>query len=1412
MGPCPAGFAGRAHSMTSGQVGDGRRLGVSGERPAGAVVPFTGFVHRAVVLSIGKLAVGQERYYEQQVAQGLDDYFTGRGESPGRWIGRGAADLGLRGTVEDGELSMLMAGRDPRTGGTLREQPVKVAALDLTFSAPKSVSVLHAVADERVSAALVACHEEAVEAALAYLEETAVFVSRRTGAGLTLHEGSGFVTAAFRHRMSRALDPQLHTHCVSANMARARDGRWTALHHPSVFRAARTAGYLYQAHLRALVSERLGLEWGHVRKGAAELAAIDPGVLEEFSRRRHEMRRAAEEGGIGLGSKAASQAAALATRSRKQYGVETGSWREEVQARAAEHGFDRHERHTVERVALKALDRGPRRGSTSGSESERSIADRLAGPLGLTELQNTFDQRTVLRALAEEAQQGARVGILVDRGRRFADRLDVLRAQRGEMTTADLVAVERRLIAAAQGRASEGVGRVDRQLAKRAIEQCPQPLNAGQRKAIEATVSSGHGVQVIEALAGTGKTYTAGALRHVYQQAGYQVVGVAPTGRAVRELVEEAGIRRSQTLDSMLLALERGETVPAGGVVVLDEAGMAPTRQTAILLEAARQARCKVVAIGDPGQLHSVQAGGWMRAVGRKVGTLRLSEVVRQRDRLERRALAALHDGSAGRWLEWAHEHDRVELGTGAQLLDRAVAEWHAATVRHGLPDSVLIARDNDTRRSLNDRARELVRQQGGLGRDHSYGPRVIAVGDRVICRRNDRHADVDNGTRGTVRVADDDGVVIETAAGGVRRLAAHYVAEHVEHAYALTGHGMQGGTVECAIVVAAPHELTKGWSYTALSRASGLTRLYVISDSHERERDELAPGERQGRLTEKELYVRLRRYMQTRDDEDLAIEQLRSPGGAPVQVLRDQPAAGALGFAAAAADRPLPQVLGPTSIEAFRAADQRVVALQRRLDALSGPEVTRLAAAERREEELTDHRAELLERLRKVPAGPKFSFARDGHADERQNLERAVDAVNVELAGVGTLRNRLAQEVGDPDQIRLERDAIESELATALSERDRLRDAILVQELSWQPRWSTVAIGEPPDAAHDRALWDRAARGLARYRLEHNVTDENLALGERPVDAAHIERYERARAQLERVRHELGLQSHEGEPVEAIRVPIEYVRLFGETRAAALEQALTAAREQARAMTDEQLLRSTSIGRIDADLDRHAAGRAIRLEREHAHHKKTAQKQADRATELEARAATLGWRDRCEREQLRHDAALHRQHAESHASDVERIELELHRLQAAGRHPDQWLQRHGEELVARLAAGAELEHRRDQDIALQVEQAVIRPPEHVRNVIGERPVTDTGVVEHWEQLARRVERHRLTYQLDVHRDDSLGPDPSQMSKGQRGAYGEQRRSLAEDIARYRESHDLPPLDQGRDISLDDEHALGRAL
>jgi conjugative relaxase-like TrwC/TraI family protein len=647
------------------------------------------------MVSIGKLVAGQERYYQSQIARGLDDYYAGRGEAPGRWVGAGAASLGLRGRVEEGQLGALIAGRDPRSGDVLREQETRVAALDLTFSAPKSVSVLFAVAPTPVSRALVECHEQAVEAALAYLEERAAFVRRGRHSARFEHAG-GFVTAAFRHRMSRAHDPQLHTHCVTANMARGPDSRWTALHHPSLYKAAQTAGYLYQAHLRARVHERLGLEWGPVRRGAAELAGIDRGVLEEFSRRRHEMRRAAErDGGLALDTKKRSEKAAIATRERKQYGVETHPWREEVRARASEHGLEGRRVSSLVEAGRRRVERGRLQRESPGRL--REVDDALAGANGLTEKDNTFDERAVLLAHAQAAGQGATIAQLRARAAGFAGRGDVLATQRGEMTTAELVGIERSLIAAAQGRAGEGAGRVDEPALLHALAACEREMTSEQRQVVHATVTSGHGVQVIEALAGTGKTSTAGVLAYVYRRAGYEVLGVAPTGRAVRELVDQARIP-SRTLASMVLRVRNGIELPAGCVVVLDEAGMAGTRETAVLLEAAARSGAKVVAIGDPGQLHSVQAGGWMRAVGRRVGVLKLSVVMRQRDHGERRALGLLHEGVPGGWLGWAREHGRVELGGAGAMPERAVAEWQAAVGERGLGRAVLIARSNETR------------------------------------------------------------------------------------------------------------------------------------------------------------------------------------------------------------------------------------------------------------------------------------------------------------------------------------------------------------------------------------------------------------------------------------------------------------------------------------------------------------------------------------------------------------------------------------------------------------------------------------------------------------------------------------------------------------------------------------------
>jgi conjugative relaxase-like TrwC/TraI family protein len=979
-------------------------------------------------LSIGKIALGQHRYYEQQVAQGRDDYYSGRGEAPGDWVGAGAEALGLSGRVSGEQFGALIAGMDPRKPAVVLRASAgapRVAALDLTFSAPKSVSVLAAIAPDDVARELVLAHEEAVRGALSYLEDTAVLVRRGHG-GERVQPGEGLIAAAYRHRMSRALDPQLHTHVVAANLTRGPDGRYTALHAAPLYRAAKTAGYLYQSHLRALLRERLGLEWGELHKGVAELAGVSRAVIEEFSTRRHDMQRAAEAGGIGLGSKAAAESAALATRERKQYGVQTHTWREEVRARAGELGLGSRE---VAELIDAGWERAAGGRARADGPDERALGEHLAGAEGLTERSNTFDERAVLQEFAAAAGQGALVGEVRGQAERFSARGDVIATGRGEMTSAELVACERRLIAAALGRAGAGCAVIDRDLIEAAIAASVRPLNDGQAAALRAVPAGGDGVSVIQALAGTGKTYTASVLARAYESAGYEVIGAAPTGRGARELAEHAGIP-SRTLDRLLLDIERpGDGLPQGCVLILDEAGMAPTRPSARLLQAAERAGAKVIAIGDPGQLASVQAGGWLRAVGRELGAHPLTEVMRQRDRGERRALGALHERAPQRYLDWARHAGRIQaFDDPAQARVQALEEWARAVADVGPAQAVMIARDNDTRALLNREAREQQRRLGALGEERSYGPVVLAVGDRVICRRNDRQIDVDNGMRGTVRHLGEDRVVIDGDGGLVRELPAGYVSEHLEHSYALTGHGMQGATVERAVVVASPRDLTAGWSYTALSRARGTTRLLIHEDPHAEERSEFSPATRSP--SREDLLSRAQRRMLERDDEDLAIDQLPGAGRADdraLPVAEGLPGEPAQEMAAARAEPPPPLSASTARLSELQDRGER---LQAQLRALPTRRLQRIEDLGARALTLSTQREELGGELAELPE-PRWRFGReqDPHRLQRGRLQSAVAASDRALEDVLAERSRHERELGDPAEARAERDGLERAL-----------------------------------------------------------------------------------------------------------------------------------------------------------------------------------------------------------------------------------------------------------------------------------------------------------------------------------------------------------------------------------------------
>src|SRR3954453_8184121 len=279
-----------------------------------------------MVLSIGKLSAGQAKYYLDQaearvdvvdsVADGLEDYFFGGGEARGEWIGSAARELGLSGAVEPEELRRVLAGLHPRDGSPLRDAASRgrLAGFDLTFSGPKSVSGLFGIGDATLRASVREAHDRAVRAALGYLERNAAAVRRGSG-GAIVEDASGLVAAAFRHRTSRAGDPQLHTHVLVANLGRGPDGRWSALDGRRLYAHARTASFIYQAVLRAELTRAVGVEWTPVRGGIGEVIGVPHGGRKAFSRRRADIEAALDS--RGHSSPRAAEAAALATRRSK---------------------------------------------------------------------------------------------------------------------------------------------------------------------------------------------------------------------------------------------------------------------------------------------------------------------------------------------------------------------------------------------------------------------------------------------------------------------------------------------------------------------------------------------------------------------------------------------------------------------------------------------------------------------------------------------------------------------------------------------------------------------------------------------------------------------------------------------------------------------------------------------------------------------------------------------------------------------------------------------------------------------------------------------------------------------------------------------------------------------------------------
>jgi hypothetical protein len=320
-----------------------------------------------------------------------------------------------------------------------------------------------------------------------------------------------------------------------------------------------------------------------------------------------------------------------------------------------------------------------------------------------------------------------------------------------------------------------------------------------------------------------------------------------------------------------------------------------------------------------------------------------------------------------------------------------------------------------------------------------------------------------------------------------VRELPAAYVAGHVEHAYSLTGHGMQGGTIENAIVVASPRDLTAGWSYTALSRARDTTRLLVYHDDFERERSEFAPTDQTPTATRDELLERVGRRMLERDDEDLAIEQLPGAGrAADPDLARAQTHAAdpPQEHAAARAEPTLPATASTARLRELR---ERVEPLRAQLAALPTRQLQRIEDLDARALTLTTQREQLTQRLAGLP-DPQRRLGRehDPHAIEGAHLTSALQANERELDAVLTQRGRLERELGNPSETRAEREGLEHAITQATHEHTALRNELAERELQTPGAWVEATFGEQPERPAQREAWENG--GASRRALPRAV------------------------------------------------------------------------------------------------------------------------------------------------------------------------------------------------------------------------------------------------------------------------------------------------------------------------------------
>lgn len=670
----------------------------------------------------------KDDYYAKEKGAAADSAGPDEGASgdggragQGEWFGKGADRLGLSGAVDPEQFKAVLEGRLPngielgrKKGDTLEHRP----GWDLTFSAPKSVSVIAEIGgDERV----IQAHQAAVKEALAYLQGESSFYRQNGFLNEFERKGDNLTVALFRHDTSRNQDPNLHTHAVTANAILRADGKWVSLYETPLYEHKMAAGNVYRAGL-ALRLQGLGYEVERTHlDGRFEIAGVPQEVIEAFSTRRQDIEESMRERGLE-GAVAADKTAVLTRRAKTDLSREAlqAGWIEQ----SRELGFDAatfveraQERGPLEQQGDSRLDRVLREAIGRLSETEAVFARAELVRWGLAGAMGTVD----LAGLQPAIEQARRARALYDTKLQHRDAWTTPQARSQEM----------RILAALEHGKGASTMPLRPEEAHRRIDEIERrkgtSLTEGQRSAVELIATSKDRFVGVLGRPGTGKTTMLDVTRQVLETAGYTVRGMAANSEAARQIQLDAAIH-STTIDKHLHAIgadlvawNRGdasrrrkiEAQYAKQVWVIDEASQVDSGKMRRVVLNAERLGARLVMMGDTQQLAAINAGkpfGLMLANGMR--SVEMDEIRRQRNPEQKLAVLDVVRGDAEKAMERL-AGTTTQISSKKARLRTIVETWAAATQEGRTP--IVLTATNADRTFLNDRMRDVRRERGEL-------------------------------------------------------------------------------------------------------------------------------------------------------------------------------------------------------------------------------------------------------------------------------------------------------------------------------------------------------------------------------------------------------------------------------------------------------------------------------------------------------------------------------------------------------------------------------------------------------------------------------------------------------------------------------------------------------------------------